>query len=67
MLANVVPDPYWMDTMLHELGHGTFDAGIDPDLPWLLRDCHLVVTEGIAILMGRLAGSRNWKRKDTRS
>ena len=29
-------------------------------LPWLLRDCHLVVTEGIAILMGRLAGDAEW-------
>ena len=60
VLANVVPDPYWMDTMLHELGHGTFDAGLDPALPWLLRDTHLVVTEGIAILMGRLASDADW-------
>ena len=56
VLANVVPNQYWMDTMLHELGHATFDTGLDPSLPWLLRDTHLVVTEGIAILMGRLAG-----------
>ena len=60
VLANVVPDQYWMDTMLHELGHGVFDAGIDPDLSWLLRDCHLVVTEGIAILMGRQVGEPEW-------
>ena len=46
--------------MLHELGHATFDAGLDPSLPWLLRDTHLVVTEGIAILMGRLAGDAEW-------
>ena len=38
VLANVVPDQHWMDTMLHELGHATFDAGLDPTLPWLLRD-----------------------------
>jgi peptidyl-dipeptidase A len=60
VLANVVPDQYWMDTMLHELGHGVFDAGIDSELPWLLRDCHLVVTEGIAILMGRQVGEPEW-------
>ena len=60
VLANVVPGLYWMDTMLHELGHGTFDEGFDADLPWLLRDCHLVVTEGIAILMGRLASDADW-------
>ena len=37
---------YWMDTMLHELGHGAFDAGLDPALPWLLRDCHLTIDGG---------------------
>lgn len=60
VLANIVPDAYWMDTMLHELGHGVYDAGFDRSLPWLLRDCHLVVTEGIAILMGRLASDAGW-------
>ena len=60
MLANVVPGQEWLDTMLHELGHATFDLGIDRSLSWLLRDCHLVVTEGIAILMGRLAGDAEW-------
>ena len=60
VLANVVPGQQWMDTMLHELGHATFDAGLDPSLPWLLRDTHLVVTEGIAILMGRLASDAEW-------
>lgn len=60
VLANIVPDQYWMDTMLHELGHGVFNVGLEPGLPWLLRDCHLVLTEGIAILMGRLASDREW-------
>jgi len=60
VLANVVPGQRWLDTMLHELGHATFDGGIDPTLPWMLRDCHTLVTEGIAILMGRLAGDADW-------
>jgi peptidyl-dipeptidase A len=60
VLANVVPNLQWMDTMLHELGHATFDRGLDDGLPWLLRDTHLVVTEGIAILMGRLASDPVW-------
>ncbi len=60
VLCNVVSDYNWMDTMLHELGHGVFSSGHDPDLPWLLRDCHLTTTEGIAILMGRLAADREW-------
>jgi peptidyl-dipeptidase A len=60
VLANLVSDQHWMDTMLHELGHGVFNEGFGPELPWLLRDCHLVVTEGIAILMGRLASDGEW-------
>jgi peptidyl-dipeptidase A len=60
VLANVVPGQYWMDTMLHELGHATFDLGIDDSLPWILRNCHLVVTEGIAIMMGRLVSDAEW-------
>ena len=63
VLANVAPDRYWADTMLHELGHGVFDLGIDRSLPWLLRDCHLTLTEGIAILMGRLAQDAGWLRE----
>jgi peptidyl-dipeptidase A len=62
VLANVAPDRYWADTMLHELGHGVFDLGIDRGLPWLLRGCHLTITEGIAILMGRLAQDAGWLR-----
>ena len=60
VLANVMANHDWMDTMLHELGHGVFDAGIDTALPWLLRSCHLVSTEAIAILFGHLAGDPVW-------
>ncbi len=60
VLANVVPGLYWMDTLLHELGHATFDLGFTPTLSWLLRDCHLVITEGIAIMFGRLASDAEW-------
>jgi peptidyl-dipeptidase A len=60
VLANVEHDRYWADTMLHELGHGAYDTGFDASLPWLLRDTHLTVTEGIAILMGRLALEAEW-------
>ena len=60
VLANVEHDRYWADTMLHELGHGAYDLGFDPSLPWLLRDCHLTMTEGIAILMGGLAWDGDW-------
>lgn len=62
VLANVEHDSYWADTMLHELGHGVFDLGFDRSLPWLLREAHLTVTEGIAIMMGALAQESSWLR-----
>jgi peptidyl-dipeptidase A len=60
VLANVEHDSYWADTMLHELGHGVFDLGLDRSLPWLLRETHLTITEGIAIMMGSLAQEASW-------
>ena len=60
VLANVADNHYWMDTMLHELGHGVYDAGFGADLPWLLRTTHLIPTEGIAMLFGRLASDGEW-------
>lgn len=38
VLANVQPDVRWMGTMLHEFGHAVYDRGVDPELPWLLRE-----------------------------
>ncbi len=60
VLANVIDNSSWADTMLHELGHGAYDLGFDDDLPWLLRDTHLVTTEASALLFGALAGDREW-------
>jgi peptidyl-dipeptidase A len=60
VLANVIDNQSWTDTMLHELGHGVYDLAFDEDLPWLLRDTHLVTTEASALLFGALAGDREW-------
>jgi peptidyl-dipeptidase A len=60
VLANVVDNQSWADTMLHELGHGVYDLGFDDHLPWLLRTTHLVTTEASALLFGALAGQREW-------
>jgi len=49
-----------MEVMLHELGHGVYDLGIDSDLAWLLRDTHLVTTEASALLFGALASEKEW-------
>ena len=60
VLANVIDNQYWTDTMLHELGHGVYDLGFDEELPWLLRDTHRVTTEATALMFGALAGDREW-------
>ncbi|MGH3066365.1 MAG: M2 family metallopeptidase [Gaiellaceae bacterium] len=60
VLANVVSNHDWAETMLHELGHGVYDLGFDESLPWLLRSTHLVATEASALFFGSLAGSREW-------
>jgi peptidyl-dipeptidase A len=60
VLANVTDNYDWAQTMLHELGHGVYNLGLGDDLPWLLRNTHLVTTEASALLMGSLAGDREW-------
>ncbi|GIU95938.1 MAG: hypothetical protein KatS3mg012_2395 [Gaiellaceae bacterium] len=60
ILANVVPTHGWAETMLHELGHGIYDAALGSELPWSLRTTHLVATEAAAILLGSLAWQREW-------
>ena len=60
VLANVEDNHSWTETMLHELGHGVYDLGLDPGLPWLLRSTHLVTTEATALLFGALARDREW-------
>lgn len=58
VLANVRPTLRWLDTILHELGHGNYDLGINPNLPWLLRSPpHMCSTEAMALIAGRQAWS----------
>lgn len=61
ILCNLESDEHWMDTMLHELGHGVYDEGLADDLPWRLREpAHTLTTEAIALLFGRLATNPDW-------
>jgi peptidyl-dipeptidase A len=60
ILANVTDNHDWATTMLHELGHGVYDLGFEADLPWFLRDAHLVTTEATALLFGGLATDAEW-------
>ena len=64
ILANMKANAYWMETILHELGHGVYDLGIDAGLPWLLRTYpHLSTTEAAAMFFGRLAQDPSWMRR----
>lgn len=61
ILANIKPNDKWMATMLHECGHAVYDKYLDMDLPYLLREpAHILSTEAIAMLMGRLETDPDW-------
>ncbi len=60
-LNNLVPSERWMDTLLHELGHGVYDKYIPQSIPWILRQpAHILSTEAMAELMGGLPLERDW-------
>ena len=62
VLANIVPNEYWMGTMLHELGHSVYSSkNIPPSLPYVLRtDAHILCTEGVAMMFERFSKSGEW-------
>lgn len=60
-LCNVRSNHHWMSTLLHEFGHAVYDKYLDMDLPYLLRQpAHALMTEAVAMLMGRLASDTDW-------
>jgi peptidyl-dipeptidase A len=61
VLANLRPDSYWINTMLHEFGHAVYDRYINPKLPYFLRTvAHTCTTEAIALMMGSLSEEPSW-------
>ncbi len=61
ILCNVTSTDYWMSTMLHEFGHGVYDAYINRSLPFLLRSpAHTLTTEAIAMMMERHVKNPAW-------
>jgi peptidyl-dipeptidase A len=60
VLCNVTPSERWMETLLHEFGHGTYFAEVDRTLPWTLRTMHSLTTEGVAMLFGRRSRDFEW-------
>ncbi len=65
VLANIVPNEYWMATMLHELGHAVYTSkNIPATVPYVLRDAaHILTTEGVAMQFERFSKSRAWLEK----
>ncbi len=65
VLANIVPNEYWMGTMLHELGHAVYSSkNIPQTVPYLLRaEAHILTTEGVAMQFERFSKSRAWLEK----
>lgn len=63
ILANMKDNLSWMETILHELGHGVYDIYVDRSLPYLLRSYpHLCTTEASAMYFGRLAHNPYWMK-----
>ena len=62
VLANIVPNEYWMGTMLHELGHAVYSSkNIPRELPYVLRtEAHILTTEGVAMMFERFSKSADW-------
>ncbi|MCS7306094.1 MAG: M2 family metallopeptidase [Thermoguttaceae bacterium] len=55
-LCNVKPTAEWMGVVLHELGHGVYELGLGPELPYTLRQpAHAFTTEAVAMLFGAKA------------
>ncbi len=65
VLANIVPSERWMDTMLHELGHSVYSSKYIPQsVPYVLRGAsHILTTEGLAMMMGRLGKNGVWQEQ----
>ena len=65
VLANIVPNEYWMGTMLHELGHAVYSSkNMSPQLTYVLRaEAHILTTEGVAMQFERFSKSRAWLEK----
>ena len=62
VLANIVPNEYWMGTMLHELGHSVYSSkNIPRSVPYVLRgEAHILTTEGVAMMFERFSKDADW-------
>lgn len=64
IVCNLRPNEKWTSTLLHELGHAVYDAGLPRSLPYLLRTAaHTLSTESVAMYFGRLTRDPAWLRE----
>lgn len=64
IVCNLRPNEKWTSTLLHELGHAVYDAGLPRSLPYLLRmAAHTLSTESVAMYFGRLTRDPAWLRE----
>ncbi len=68
VLGNIVPNEYWMGTMLHELGHSVYSSNngnIPQSLPYVSprQESHILTTEGVAMQLQKFSKSRPWLEK----
>jgi peptidyl-dipeptidase A len=64
ILCNLKNNETWMETILHELGHATYDKCHGKDVPYLLRrPAHIFTTEAIAMFFGRLSRNPAWMQE----
>jgi peptidyl-dipeptidase A len=64
IVCNLRPTEKWTSTLLHELGHAVYDAGLPRSLPYALRmPAHTLSTESVAMYFGRLTRDPAWLRE----
>jgi peptidyl-dipeptidase A len=65
VLANVVPNVYWISTLLHEFGHSVYSSlNIPVSVPYVLcTEAHILTTEGVAMMFERVTRRRLWLEK----
>ncbi|MHC4792268.1 MAG: M2 family metallopeptidase, partial [Planctomycetota bacterium] len=64
ILCNLNNNEYWMETILHELGHAVYNKYHNPKVPYLLKEpAHIFTTEAIAMFFGRLSRNATWMQQ----
>lgn len=64
VLCNIEEDAYWMETNLHEFGHAAYFKYVDASLPFGLRTpSHILTTESIAMLFGKMGKDPRWLKR----